>query len=251
MAKKYIDADKLIAEIERRKEEYKEDRYMSDYRGQIAYYKDEIYDDLLHFIDSLQQEQSCDTCTNDKGCVTCKDGELWEGKEQPSEDLEKEVEWEWVHREKQEVDLIECAEMDKDEFVRFARHFYELGKQSKEPVSEDLEEAAEEYSRGLDYYHYTGDDPAIAFVAGAEWQKEQFLKGDRLTELDKSYKQAKRELEWFKEGKRQGREQMMEEVTECELVCIKGRLLAVLPMKEFRWTAGDKAHIIIVKEDKK
>ena len=32
--------------------------------------------------DSLQQEQSCDTCTNDKGCVTCKDGELWEGKEQ-------------------------------------------------------------------------------------------------------------------------------------------------------------------------
>ena len=52
--------------------------------------------------------------------------------EQPCEDLEKEVEWEWVHREKQEVDLIECAEMDKDEFVRFARHFYELGKANKE-----------------------------------------------------------------------------------------------------------------------
>ena len=30
---------------------------MSDYRGQIAYYKDEIYDDLLSFIDYLQQEQ--------------------------------------------------------------------------------------------------------------------------------------------------------------------------------------------------
>lgn len=43
----------------------------------------------------------------------------------------------------------------------------------------------------------------------AEWQKEQFLKGDRLTELDKSYKQAKRELEWFKEGKRQGEQQML------------------------------------------
>ncbi len=47
--------------------------------------------------------------------------------EHPEVDLEKEIEWEWVHREKQEVDLIECAEMDKEEFARFARHFYELG----------------------------------------------------------------------------------------------------------------------------
>lgn len=54
---RYIDVECLQAEIKRRKEEYKEDRYMSDYRGQIAYYKDEIYDDLLSFIDSLQQEQ--------------------------------------------------------------------------------------------------------------------------------------------------------------------------------------------------
>ena len=54
---KYIDAERLRTEIKRRKEEYKEDRYMSDYRGQIAYYKDEIYDDLLSFIDYLQQEQ--------------------------------------------------------------------------------------------------------------------------------------------------------------------------------------------------
>ena len=49
---------------------------------------------LLPFIDSLQQEQPCDTCTNDKGCVTCKDGELWEGKEQLWEDLEEEMEGE-------------------------------------------------------------------------------------------------------------------------------------------------------------
>lgn len=55
---KYIDAERLRAEIKRRKEEYKEDRYMSDYRGQIAYYKDEIYDDLLSFIDYLQQEEA-------------------------------------------------------------------------------------------------------------------------------------------------------------------------------------------------
>ena len=41
---------------------------------------------IRSIIDSLQQEQPCDTCTNDKGCVTCKDGELWEGKKQSSED---------------------------------------------------------------------------------------------------------------------------------------------------------------------
>ena len=53
----------------------------------------------------------------------------------------------------------------------------------------------------------------------------------------------------IEEGYRRCKEQMMKEVTECELVCFKDRLLAVLPMKEFRWTVGDKIKIIIVKED--
>ena len=75
MAKKYIDADRLKAAIERQK------GYIS-----VTHFAEE----LLSLIDSLQQEQSCDTCSNDKGCVTCKDGELWEGKEQTSEDLEEE-----------------------------------------------------------------------------------------------------------------------------------------------------------------
>lgn len=43
-------------------------------------------------VNSVKQEQPCDTCTNDKGCVTCKNGELWEGKEQPSDDLEEAAE---------------------------------------------------------------------------------------------------------------------------------------------------------------
>lgn len=46
---------------------------------------------------------------------------------QSNVDLETEIEWEWAHREKQEIDFLECAEMDKDEFVRFALLFYELG----------------------------------------------------------------------------------------------------------------------------
>ena len=48
-----------------------------------------MLEEILVLVDSLQQEQPCDTCTNDKGCVTCKDGELWEGKEHPCEDLDE------------------------------------------------------------------------------------------------------------------------------------------------------------------
>ena len=63
---------------------------------------------------------------NENGVYKCNSFDEVE-QEQPEVDLEKEIEWEWVHREKQEVDLLECAEMDNLEFVRFARHFYELG----------------------------------------------------------------------------------------------------------------------------
>lgn len=103
---RYIDADRLKAEIEKHIKEVKDaaERFTPN-MGFFDAKLSGIYD-VMTILDSLQQEQPC-------------------------EDLEKEVEWEWVHREKQEVDLIECAEMDKDEFVRFARHFYELGKNSK------------------------------------------------------------------------------------------------------------------------
>lgn len=112
MAKKYIDADRLKAAIERRK------GYIS-----VTHFAEE----LLSFLDSLQQEQPCDTCTNDKGCVTCKDGELWEGKEQPCEDLEEEI----------AVAIYEIDGTGKTHLVKeeelydFARHLYELGKKGK------------------------------------------------------------------------------------------------------------------------
>lgn len=54
----------------------------------------------------------------------------------------------------------------------------------------------------------------------------------------------------FIKGYEQAEKDMMEQVMECELVCLKDRLLAVLPIKEFQWTVGDKIKIIIVKEDK-
>lgn len=54
--------------------------------------------------------------------------------------------------------------------------------------------------------------------------------------------------EGFVKGYEQAEKDSIEQAMECELVCIKDRLLAVLPIKEFQWTAGDKIKIIIVKE---
>ena len=132
---KYIDADRLIAEIETLKDEYT-DIAIDSQRGWVN--ANSVIDDLERLqsqIDSLQQEQSCDTCTNDKGCVTCKDGELWEGKEQPSEDLESEIE-KYFQGLWPGMETVEQCNTDRHftppAIMRLASHFYELGKQSKE-----------------------------------------------------------------------------------------------------------------------
>lgn len=121
MAKKYIDAELLRKEIESR---------MGDCDANSK--------NPIPFLDSLQQEPSCDTCTNDKGCVTCKDGELWEGKEQPTDDLEDlnaEIEMEWgsfnKHLAEYDGESEKVVWLNKYSFEDIARHFYELGKNSK------------------------------------------------------------------------------------------------------------------------
>ena len=123
MAKKNIDAKLLKVETERLWDEYDGKELSERNEGAI-----EAIDRIESFIDSLQQEQSCDTCTNDKGCVTCKDGELWEGEEQSYEDLEEEIK-------RYEANLPESATVDPFEgyptLKDIARHFYELGKQAK------------------------------------------------------------------------------------------------------------------------
>ena len=87
--------------------------------------------------------------------------------EQPSEDLEAEIK----RYRKEEMPVV--LESDLNDI---ARHFYELGKKSKEPVNEDLEEAAEEYARLDDEGVWKDGGKYKGFIAGAEWQKEQMLK---------------------------------------------------------------------------
>lgn len=161
--KKYIDVDKLKSEIERRYAEYRAKMKTDDfaYYGGMA----DALDLFEQFIDTLSEEP---------------DKSLEETAEM---DLEREIEWEWLHREKQEVDLIECAEMDKETFVRFARHFYELGQRDaankfdeieynrqraeEEMSDKTLDEAAHEYACTKSPYG------ANAFKAGAKWMAEQ------------------------------------------------------------------------------
>lgn len=91
----------------------------------------------------------------------------------------------------------------------------------------------------------------LSFLSTLESEKPMDQDGleeeieQRWDELQTNFREIN---EAFEAGKREQREQMMREAVECETVCIKDQLLAVLPMKEFRWTVGDKVRIIIVKE---
>jgi hypothetical protein len=67
-----------------------------------------------------------------------------------------------------------------------------LAKHSQEPASEDLEQAADRY--GEQHITYKDDDgywidtqgpTADAFKAGAQWQREQMMKGAIDTRIDK------------------------------------------------------------------
>lgn len=105
------------------------------------------------------------------------------------------------------------------------------------------------------YYH--------GFVDGSGWQKEINSAWEKLEKdyspsaLDKTEilvsglvgeKQFSNIAQHFYEL---GKKDMLKDAVECETVCIKDQLLAVLPIKEFRWTVGDKVNIIILpKEDK-
>ena len=86
--------------------------------------------------------------------------------------------------------------------LKIARRFYEIGRNHQEPVSEDLEKAAEQYAtefiEPFELY-YTKDEVRQfeaqhedSFKAGANWQKvkdESFSKdlGDYINELSKQF----------------------------------------------------------------
>jgi len=68
--------------------------------------KDEAYNEVLAFLDTLEEEPV-------------------------GEELEKEIEKTWLEYECYNEDYDKVAEMRWNEFENVARHFYELGKNSK------------------------------------------------------------------------------------------------------------------------
>jgi len=50
-------------------------------------------------------------------------------------------------------------------------------------MSKRAEERAQAYENGLDYYHYTGDNPSVAYKAGYEQAEKDILKDARWIEI--------------------------------------------------------------------
>lgn len=132
MTKKYIDAEKLIAAIEKRLKNIRD--YINGtgmkYKGPKFYKargKESAYDELLSIIYFLQQEQ-------------------------PEADLEKEIDacWQdWLSPSNQkEVEGV----LPKIEFATYARHFHERGQstQYQKDRAEFAKLKAEEWQKGFD-----------------------------------------------------------------------------------------------------
>jgi len=243
--------------------------------------------DMQNVLDTLQEQPICETCTNYKGCVTCKDGNQWEG--QPvCEDLEVEMDRVWFGG---TMGLFPRVEKYEEDFRNIARHFYELGQQSKRnieicphstksksfsmrkeqskpKVSEDVEEAAEvpneegirlqnEYTNYLAKGLKEGQERPI----GAKWMmgfaKKKFIEG---ATWQKDKNEAITDSVKFEEGFKTGREvgareqkeQMMKEAVEGEILArdiYDKRALDIDFVYPDGLKPGDKVRIIIVKED--
>ena len=61
--------------------------------------------------------------------------------------------------------------------IQIAKWFYDIGKNSQEPVSKDLEEASKNYALNNTPWDDCKDEIQESFRVGAKWQKEQMMNG--------------------------------------------------------------------------
>ena len=147
---KYIDADKLIAEIESRMEDCKLPNGKFPTTTNIVRYEE--LSCLRNYITSLQQEQSGNICSrcvyhnktddlceypyggrkcsiNENGVYECNGFEEIEQQEQPEVDLKKEL-IQWHERHFKKIGTYEKHSgfyLENSSQLDLARHFYELG----------------------------------------------------------------------------------------------------------------------------
>lgn len=122
---------------------------------------------------SEHKMDKCTTCTNDKGCVTCENGEQWEGEGVDNSESDN-------PQKKFECDL----EDDYSDFMGLNRgaichqHKGDCKHRSYSSIKETEEKAVERTDDELEeaVSKYAIEDRAD-FIAGANWQKEQMMKG--------------------------------------------------------------------------
>ena len=143
-------------------------------------------------VKALQEEpvDKCNGCNNVKGCITCVDGSEWAHYEEPVSEEPKYKGGDILYKinDGSKIEIIdivadqykfECGdEYPHYEFFGYIEHNY-----SKNPVSEELEDAK---WLALDELTPTGVEPKLTsytfngmlrmFEKGTEWQKEQMMK---------------------------------------------------------------------------
>lgn len=228
---KYIDAELLQKEIERLKSKYRHNGlWTSSLQSDLAMAKIESMNELLSFLDTLPDESEQPTRGYDEAYLNekiDKASKSWEGVDVDKfmdeirgrepvtdcHDLEDEIDR--VIADYSSTKTIDSGGFKTTvlDYEKIARHFAEWGaehlRDSTKKISEDLEEAAEAYSRQVSRGH-NYRDLTCGFIAGAKWQKEQETR--EMIMSDGSYFQKCYEL-----GKKDMKEQMIEGAVEGEV----------------------------------
>ena len=121
----------------------------------------------------------------------------------------------------------------------FAQRLYNIAKEElKEPVSEDLEEAAYQYAN---CFKNQFEMASMAFIKGAKWQKEQEYT---------CYEEA------FEDGAKWKYEQMVKDAHECEVKVDAGGYPYIAQIELYDYDKdeplakeGDKYKVILVEEE--
>ena len=229
--------------------------------------------DVLEILDTLQEQPVKDNALFDSCLAKVNPETRDEVRMKIDKMIEQPVELEKEIKETFDKDITTLKSFGA--YSRFARHFYELGRQGKPKVSEDVEEAAKAYADDINSNEclYTYTDFSDAFKAGAKWQKAQSDKelSEKIAsayQLGLADKEKQMMDEWLKdrdgcfwdgveEGKKAMREQLMKEAVEGEVVKLGETDLSIyIELKEINQVlqhlgvdGGDRVKLIIVKED--
>lgn len=226
---------KLIKEeIEKQKSFYQRTfdvLHPDDLDATIAYAQIELLDRLLQFIDSLPKEPA-------------------------SKDLIEEIDKIWKTCNPIDEGMgVETANIHIEQFDAIARHFAEWGRNhfedKSEMVSEDLEEAAQEYSFNiptqLEADIVWKRETEQYFKNGAEWQKQK----------DKQLVGATQKISHqhgYDEGRFDMREEMMKDAVEAfvntyENTDDSNYVEFVTEQSPYKFKETEKCKLIIIKED--